>query len=220
MSKYKFFLISFGLYLGLSPIYWFPYIDPSYFTIVKYCLFIFICFFSILFSSRSGSGLVIRIPSRYVIFFSILVMFLMAFIPFLLGSNTNNINTLINLFQILLFLVASKTVIQLGKVFYVIKISLYVISFFVCLSVFLMLWRPLILNPINNELFLIDTAFGGLRTSWSPAIGLFIPLLLLFFSSIVVVFIYLFSQLLTGGRSGFFLSILTLLPLLYIERNL
>lgn len=219
MLKKNSLFTAFGIYLGISPIYWMPFIPPIIFTTIKFSLFIYLCIFSIILNVKTDKGLKISLPGKQFILIPLIAMFLTVLISALLGSNADHVSAMANCIQIIFFLIATEVVIKYHKVFYVLKVSLSIISFFVILSVLLMLVTPLSISPINDNLYLINTGFGGLRTSWAPAIGLFTPFLLMISGSVTVFLIYLFSQLLTGGRSGFFLSTLFFIPLLYIEKN-
>lgn len=219
MQIRRLFVIAFSLYLGLSPIYWFPYVPPITFGLIKFLLFGFICTYALIFNFQVGSKSKLNIPGGNIFLFLILGMLAIVFLTFVLGDNQSNLNTVINFFQILLFVLATGTIISFNQVLNVIRLSLNILSFFVVLSVIFMFVIPFTINPINSELFLIDTGFGGLRTGWSPAIGLFVPFIFYVYGSIIILSIYLLSQILTGGRAGFYLSVISLLPLLYTQRS-
>lgn len=219
MSNKNCFPVFFAIYLGLSPIYWLPYVAPIFFIVVKNFLFIYILLCGLYFSIRNNKQFEIKIPGGYPIFFILIFMFFLVLPNFLFGNNENNFNTLMNLIQIIFFLIASRFIVYYKKVSFVIRLSLLVLSVFVVLSVLLMLTLPLEVNPYNEDLTLLETGFGGVRTGWTPSIGLFIPFILMFSKSYILLLIYLFSQMLTGGRAGFYLSILAVPLLVFIERS-
>lgn len=219
MQIRRLFVIAFSLYLGLSPIYWFPYVPPITFGLIKYLLFGFICTYALIFNFQVGSKSKFNIPGGNIFLFLTLGMLAIVFLTFVLGDNQSNLNMVINFFQILLFVIATGALISMNQVLNVIRLSLNILSCFVVLSVIFMFVIPFTLNPFNSELFLIDTGFGGLRTGWSPAIGLFVPFIFYIYGSIILLSIYLLSQVLTGGRAGFYVSVISLLPLFYTQRG-
>lgn len=211
------FAICFAVFLGLSPIYWLPFVPPVFFTVLKNSLFMYIAVYSILIFYR---GKVLSFTGSVFVFFTLVVMFFIVLTFLLFGDNESSLIAVINILQIILFIIASRVLIKIEKVFYVLKFSVWVLSFFVLLSVVLMTLMPLTVNPFNDKLYLISTGFTGARTGWTPSIGLFFPFLLMFTSSYIVVFLYLYSQVLTGGRAGFYISILTLPIIVFIENSL
>lgn len=219
MLNKKIYILCFAIYLGLSPIYWIPYVSPFYFEILKSSLFVYIVIFGVLFSIKNMNNFKLKFPGGGFVFYTLIVMFFVVLPYYFKGDNKNNFITLINLLQIILFLIASRVVLHYGKVYFVIKYSLIVLSFFVILSVFLMLLMPFVTNPFNDKLHLFQTGFGGARTGWSPSIGLFIPFILMFSSSFLLLFVYLFSQMITGGRAGFYLSVLAVPIMLSLEKT-
>lgn len=219
MQIRRLFVIAFSLYLGLSPIYWFPYVPPITFGLIKYLLFGFICTYALIFNFQVGSKSKFNVPGGNIFLFLTLGMLAIVFLTFVLGDNQSNLNMVINFFQILLFVIATGALISMNQVLNVIRLSLNILSCFVVLSVIFMFVIPFTLNPFNSELFLIDTGFGGLRTGWSPAIGLFVPFIFYIYGSIILLSIYLLSQVLTGGRAGFYVSVISLLPLFYTQRG-
>ena len=213
------FSVFFAIYLGLSPIYWLPYVAPIFFIAIKNFLFVYVVLCGIYFSIKNNSPFEIKIPGGYPVFLLLIFMFFLVLPNFLLGNNNGNLSALINFLQTILFLIASRFIIYYKKVLFVIKFSLLVLSIFVTLSILFMITMPSIPNPYNQDLTLLETAFGGARTGWTPSIGLFIPFILMISKSYILIFIYLFSQMLTGGRAGFYLSILMVPILVVIERS-
>ncbi|WP_274449885.1 O-antigen ligase family protein [Aeromonas caviae] len=211
------FAICFAIYLGLSPIYWLPFVPPVFFTVLKHSLFMYIAVYSVLIFYRSN---VLSFTGSVFVFLTLVVMFFIVLTFLLFGDNESNLTAVINILQIILFIIASRVLIKIEKVFYVLKFSVWLLSFFVLLSVVLMKLMPLTVNPFNDQLYLISTGFTGARTGWAPSIGLFFPFLLMFTSSYIVVILYLYSQVLTGGRAGFYISILTLPIIVFIENSL
>lgn len=213
------FSVFFAMYLGLSPIYWLPYVAPIFFTVIKTFLFVYIGLYGIFLSIKNNNPFEIKIPGGYPVFLLLIFMFLLVVPNFLLGNNSSNLSTLVNFIQTILFLIASRFIIYYKKVVFVIKLSLLILSIFVILSILCMVTMPSMPNPYNQELSILETAFGGARTGWAPSIGLFIPFILVISKSYILIFIYLFSQILTGGRAGFYLSILIVPVLVIIEKS-
>ena len=219
MINKNYFCTGFAFYLGLSPIYWMPYIPLNFFTIIKFALFIYISLYAVLFSIKNYNYFKLSFPGGGFIFSILLMMSFLVLPSLLLGDNANNLIALVNSLQIIIFLIASKVIIHLKKVYFVIKLSLSVLSVFVILSVLMMMIIPLTVNPYNEGLFLLDSGFGGARTGWSPSIGLFIPFILMFSKSLILLLVYLLSQILTGGRAGFYLSALAFPILIFLEKS-
>ena len=219
MLNKNIFFIAFAFYLGLGPVFWIPKVPIIIFTLTKYSLFIYISLYGILYTYKNSNSFVIKFPGRHFIFITLLAMIVIVLPNFLLGDNADNVNAIINLLQVIVFLIASRVIIDCGKVSFVIKTASVILSIFVIISVVLMLVMPLTTSPFNERLTLLDTGFSGARTGWTPSIGIFIPLVLMFYPSVIIVFIYLFSQILTGGRAGFYLSVLSLPVLLFIDKS-
>lgn len=217
MLSKNYFCIYFAMYLGLSPIYWLPYIPPILFTVTKASLFIYLSLYTVLFSTRDNKNF--KFPGRILVLLILLSMFFLILPSFFLGDNENNFNSLVNIVQIIIFLIASRIIISFKKVYFVIKTSLFILSIFVIFSVLSMLTIPLTVNPFNDGLTLLDSGFGGARTGWAPSIGLFVPFILMFSQSIILLLVYLFSQLMTGGRAGFYLSVLAVPLLILLEKK-
>lgn len=219
MLNRKAFFIFFATYLGLCPVFWMPNVPPAFFTLTKYSLFIYISLYSILYTYKNSNSFVIRFPGGYFTLLALLIMFIIVLPIFLLGDNSESLNAIVNLLQTIIFLIATRVIIDCRKVSFVIKIASIILSIFVIASVVLMLAMPFTPNPFNENLTLLDTGFSGARTGWTPSIGIFIPLVLIFYPSVIVLFVYLFSQMLTGGRAGFYFSVLSVPALLFFDKS-
>ena len=126
---------------------------------------------------------------------------------------------MVNILQIIIFLMATKIVVKFKKVYFVLKNGVWIISFFVILSVFFILTDPFLTNPMGSDLVIINTGFGDSRTGWGPSIGLFLPFLLFFSGNLSLIFMFVVSQILTGGRTAFYLSLLAIPIVVYIEKS-
>lgn len=216
----KCFLLAFSAYLGLSPIFWLPYIPPALIILLKWSFFLFILVYSVLFYFNKSGPFKIELPGGQLILMLLAFMFF-TLVPYAaLGDNTQTIIAMVNIVQIIFFLIATNIVIEFKKVYFVLKISVWIISFFVILSVFFMFADPFFANPLKAELYIIETGFSNSRTGWGPAISLFIPFLLFFSGNLSLIFMFLVSQLLTGGRTGFYLSFLSVPIVVYLEKSL
>ena len=213
------FPIIFSLYLGLSPVFWMPFISPFFFTILKSALFVIIALFSVLSSLSNLSSGILNFKGKALVFFTLTFMLSLILLFIMFGDNDSNFVSFVNILQILLFIISSRILIKAKKVYFTLRLSVWILSFFVFLSVVLMLLIPLTVSPFNEQLHLINTGFGGARTGWTPSIGLFVPFLLMLTNSHVLILIYLYSQMLTGGRAGFYLSLLVIPAIFLIEKS-
>ena len=216
MLAKKSFLLAFSIFLGLSPVFWVPNISPVLIILFKWSLFVFISAYTVLFYLNRT----FELPGRQFILLALVFMFLILVPYAALGDNINSIIALVNILQIIIFLMATKIVIKAKKVFFVLQRSVWIISFFVFLSVFFMLTDPLLTNPLAADLVLINTGFGNSRTGWGPAIGLFLPFLLFFSGYLSLIYLFVISQILTGGRTAFYLSLLAIPIVVYLEKSL
>ena len=216
MLTKKFFFLAFSAYLGLSPVFWLPYIPPNLIILVKWSLFIFIAAYTVSFYFNKK----FELPGGQFTLITLLFMFLILVPYAALGDNINSMIAMVNILQIIIFLMATKIVIMSKQVFCVLKRSVWIVTFFVILSVFFMLTDPLLTNPLAADLVLINTGFGNSRTGWGPAIGLFLPFLLFFSGNLSLIFMFVVSQILTGGRTAFYLSLLAIPIVVYLENSL
>ena len=216
MLTKKFFSLAFSAYLGLSPVFWLPYIPPNLIILVKWSLFIFIAAYTVSFYFNKK----FELPGGQFTLITLVFMFLILVPYAALGDNINSIIAMVNILQIIIFLMATKIVVKSKKVYFVLKNAVWIVSFFVILSVFFMLTDPLLTNPLAADLVLINTGFGNSRTGWGPAIGLFLPFLLFFSGNLSLIFMFVVSQILTGGRTAFYLSLLAMPIVVYLEKSL
>lgn len=203
---HKPYLISISIYLGLAPIYWFPSLPPIYVFAVKYFFFISIVIYSLLFSLKNKSFYFPKLWGLYILIF--MGLYLSVYVIF--GSHIDNLLLFINIIQIILFLNVISVLIEIDKVDYVITLSLKLLTFLVSVAILLMLLSPEIINPFNDNTSILDSAFGNSRTGWGPSISLYIPLLLLVWGNYYSSCLYIFSILLTGGRTGLLISMFSL----------
>lgn len=215
----KLFVNTFSLYLGLSPIFWFPFIPPAFILFFKFFLFFIISLFTFSYYYLKKSPK-FNFPGGGKTIYLLITMFLLLLPYILFGYHSANAFSLVNIFQIIIFLMASIVIIEMKQVHNVIKSSLKIVSLFVFISVVLMFLIPAFPNPFNPALNLLNSGFGGSRTGWGPSIALYIPFILPFFSNITLVLLYLSSQLMTGGRAGFYFSLLLLPFSIYSEKSL
>ena len=210
------YIYIFAFFISLGPIFWLPNVPPALFFYLKNTLLIVLFFYSICFFINEKK---MSFPGGISVFLPLLFMLKILFIYYIFGDNRKTLIDIINLFQILIFLISSNVIINKNKIFLVLKIATNIILFFVLFSLICFLYVPYETNPLNNDLMLIQTGFGGSRTGWSPSIGLFIPLVYLFYNNIIFMYIIMSSQIITGGRAGFFTAILILPLLLYFKNT-
>ncbi len=217
----------FGLYFGLSPVFWLPFLDHTLFLVFKTTL-VFAAVITFIITSKYQS-----FPAGLHGYTGLLFIFFAYTVSVLVSINTSNFNGLVDMLYPIVMLYAgynfAKYEDHLKKIF---KIALMVIGAISIIYLYYVSFHGNILSPYDVSIK--DAGFGGLRTGWSNGLALliFLPFLLLRKSEngfnnirliVTVVFIVTIytSMFLTGGRTGLLASLFTMLFFLviYYRRN-
>ncbi len=213
-SGNRLFILLFSLFLGLGPIYWIPWFDKDLINIFKLTLFFAITVRPIVYFFKSGQ---LYFPGGRLVF-NLIVIFISLSIPgMVFGEFSESIYRLQNQFQILLFLFLCGYLIQQKIVQPVMRLTAIFFLIFCIASLILMLLTPDYPSPLNDQLSLSQTGFGGSRTSWSPAIALYLPWFYAGFSILKIKYAWLAvlsmisNQVMVGGRTGMIAAVLPFL---------
>lgn len=214
MSK-KILFILLGFYLSLGGIYWFPNVNEVLLSTTKY-VFLISSIVVFLFNNR------LKLPRKwkYLLFFMLfstalftlrdvsqdsvknLISFTIGIIVLLIGYTlSKNINDIINLYKFVLF-------------FSCILLLIILLSYFNII--------PSINNP--NGIPIHKSGFNFKSTGWSFWLCQITPIVFILNSKglkrkifiIIILFIILYTQFISGGRGGFFASFFSILIFLYI----
>lgn len=225
LNKYKFqvWIFLLFLYLGLSNIYWLPL--TSSISFIKYGLFGLI--FAMLLLNLKAIKLYLP-KGNYSLFGMVVVLIL--FTPSILNSREEEP------FMIYFDFVSSYLFLWIGYILAnnntqaIIKIIRYS-------TILLLSFCFVHIEESNFGLFGIqpplesgsydnfqDTGFNLSRTGWSNGISLFVPMIFFVFRNRFFVFlgliIILYSQFLSGGRTGLLTSIIAILLLFRLRANI
>lgn len=175
----KIYTTSFFLYVGTGPVYWLPWIDPRIVYGVKVFLFAIIAAYPMLvnFTSQKGRGLFFPGGNTtFLLFFFFSVFSIPASV---LGIQNGDfeavIRRLFNTLQIIVFLYSCGYAIKRHFIQEIVKKSVLTISIVCAVSMAAIVLMPNYPSPLNEELSLFQTGFGGSRTGWAPSIALYLP---------------------------------------------
>ena len=207
------FGLVFAFYIGTGPVYWIPNLNLFFVEILKTFSYLFIVLFPFV-DGAIYSRLIF--PGGKVPFLAMGAFFLLSLPGALTGAKEESLYQLQNTIQIILFVHACGFLIHKKLIKPVVYLSVKIFSSFCVLSFILMVVVPDYVNPLNEQLGISQTGFGGSRTGWSPAIALYLPWVysgsLFFWITATLFGLVMFSnQVLVAGRTG---MVGTLLPFL------
>lgn len=199
----------FAIYIGISPVYWFPWIDAFFIDGLKsifYFIIIIVPIFNIISASKFS------FPGGNIVFLLVILFFLLSIPGMLIGDKNASLYKLQNTLQIILFVHACGFLINKNNIYSVLKLAINIFSIFCIIAIIFMILNPRYVSPLNSGLVIFETGFGGSRTSWSPAISLFIPWLYSSnFFPLVVSCLYclvmITNQVFVAGRTGIIAAI-------------
>lgn len=210
-KKYE---IIFAIYVGTGPVYWFPWMGNYLIGILKIILFLSIVIWPFL---QKISIDRLQFPGGRRIFLLMIIFFLLSIPGMLIGDLDSSIYRFTNIIQIFSFVYACGFLIKRKTIEYVVFLSVRIFAFFCFISFALIVFVPDYVSPLNDGLHLADTGLGGSRTSWSPAIALFVPWIYSgvgVFGGYVILLVavaMLGNQVLVAGRTGMVASVLPFL---------
>lgn len=199
----------FGFYLGISPIYWIPFIPVNVIFVLKLSLLGLVAFASFL-SVISARRIIF--PGGAKLFFLMAIFIVLTLLGFYKGNLEDSIYASQTAILIFSFILITSNLINKISPYKIIKVSVSTFTFLSICSLGFMYLNPDFQSPLNEQLSIINTGFGGSRNSWSPAISFFIPYVIssgLFSKRFLIFsFIALFAnQVLVVGRSGILATI-------------
>lgn len=201
----------FAFYVGMGPIYWFPTVPEYFISFIKSCAYLFIVIYPILRMVHSSK---FYFPGGETVFILMLAFFVFSIPGMIIGNSNDSLYRLQNTLQIIFFVQACGYLINQKLIVHVVKLAIYLFCLFCTFSLLFMIFNPKYISPLNSGLSIFETGFGGSRTSWSPAISLYIPWLyssnmFILFFSVVFSLIMTTNQVFVAGRTGI---IATLIP--------
>lgn len=205
--KYKsfgYYEYIFAIYIGAGPIYWLPWIPLKFVEGAKLALYVFVVTWPLLHISRATR---FYFPGGSKVFLWMIAFFAFSIPSMLLSEMQPALYKLQNTVQILLLLFACGFLEKRGTIEAVARLSVEVFALFCLFSVVLIFIIPNYTSPLNGDLVLAQTGFGGSRTGWSPAIALYLPWVYtgIFVSGLIVwlgCLVMLANQVLVAGRTG------------------
>lgn len=211
-----------GFYVGISSIYWIPGIGLEEMRIFKISFFVLVLFFiaivlPTLQEKKILSG-IFGIPG-------IIILVLLYLPSIIISSDEYILFTIIGnclsyyLFIWALFILSKNNLMDFGRIT---NIILLIISFFTIWHIIGSLFFNITIP--NNRFWYVtfqDTAFNTSRTGWSNGLALFIPLCFVLRSNYrkwLFIALMIYSQFLTGGRSGLLASAFVILLYLVMSK--
>jgi O-antigen ligase len=168
----KLYAAAFALFLGTGPIYWAPIVGAKSIGLMKAALYGASMLWPLLYVKPSAR---FNFPGGEKVFFLLMIFFGFSLPGILQGKSDEAIYRLQNNFQILSLVVLTGILMSRQKVEIVVGLAVKIFAAFCCISLLLMFVIPDYPSPLNEELSFSQTGFGGSRTSWSPAIALYLP---------------------------------------------
>ena len=214
MKHKKLVAIVLQVYLTLAPINWLPFVSPVVINLIKYLLVLILSY-----QTFVTKG--ISVKPYYFFSFNYLLLIIVCALPAIFRTYDNVIyNILDYVFIFLLFWIIRGAALsrqELFDIFYKVAITIGAIGL---LSLASALSGITITSPAPWHDPFSVSALGGYRTGWSNSLFLYMPLLLFYFIQsqnrktkiycIIAIAGILASQILSGGRSGFICSILSI----------
>lgn len=220
-KNFRYYEYIFAIYIGMGPVYWLPWIPLRFVDAIKVSLYAIVVFWPI-FQKKTDFRLYFPGGSKV---FLLMIAFLATSIPSMLLSDLlPALYKLQNMVQILLLVFSCGYLEKRGALEAVAQLSVKIFATSCLLSVILMFVIPDYTNPLNNELALVQTGFGGSRTGWSPAVALYLPWIYsgIFVSGIFVWiggFAMIANQVLVAGRTGIISALVAFLIYGIVRKN-
>lgn len=215
-----FFSWVFSFYLGLSTIFWLPYVGDLEKYKVVVLLFLFVYF------TRNLKKWRIYFPDKRVLFLLLALIFFFLLSQLFSGGEESGAYFVINILQIIVLVSISLKFFSINLLEKILLRSVFLFSIFAFLSLYLMLTQPGLLNPLNTKLTVLSSGLGGSRTSWSPSVAMFLPwiFVFLFYSRnnylrvllFLAAVVYIANQVLTQGRAGILSSIVFVFVFVFV----
>lgn len=211
----KIYAASFSLYVGTGPVYWMPWADPRIIYGIKIFLFAIVAGYPMIadFASRRDRG--VNFPGGNV---SVLIFFLFLIFSIpagVLGIGNGNLEEVVrrtfNTFQVMVFLYSCGYAIKKQFIQEIVRKAVIVISLVCVISIVGIVLMPNYPSPLNDDLSLFQTGFGGSRTGWAPSIALYLPWLyslklLPATITLLVLVAMVGNQISVAGRAGLLAS--------------
>jgi hypothetical protein len=209
MGKVLNYLI--GFYIGISSIYWFPGIAVDELRNFKYLVYGIIIALGVFLLP----ALKIKQIPKGIFGLSGLFLLLILYIPSILLSNQEvAFETISNILSFYLFIWVIYLLLNNSLINLIIisKIVINIMMIFVIFHITGSLFFKNIPIPEQKVSYISfqDISFNLSRTGWSNGMALFVPFCFLFKTDIkkwVLIFLILYSQFLSGGRSGLLASL-------------
>lgn len=200
----------FALYVGTGPIYWFPWVDVSTVSLIKTALFSLIILRPLFRSAATAR----YFPGGKTIFLLSLAFIGLSLPGLVIGEPSVSLYRLQNIFQITAFLFSCGLLLSRKTLATTAYLSFKIFLFFALISVALILIIPDYPSPLSEELSMFQTGLGGGRTSWSPAMALYLPwayvsLGMGYFYSALAITALVANQVLVAGRTGMLAALLS-----------
>lgn len=212
-----------GLYVGISSVYWLPNVEVSTLKVFKYIVYASIFLSALLFNTRIkhwdfSSGLTGVAGS--------ILLLICYWNGILNASGQVLVDILANISSMYLFIWLISTLsinnLIVPKQIYSNALLVFtpVVLYHVIISATKIFEVQIPETESNYETF-IDIGFNLSRTGWSNGLALFIPLCFLNknqFVRWIVLFLVMYSQYLSGGRTGLFAGVFIVVLILYEKR--
>lgn len=215
--------MAFALYIGTGPIYWLPGVNLAAVGLLKTVLFIFLVLKPLGQQLPRGR---LRFPGGRAAFLTVAIFFCLFFPGLVIGDPAASLYRLQNAAQIVLLLMACGCLIERNSLEFVVVLSVKIFLAGCALSLGLMALWPDYPNPLNDALQLVETGLGGSRTSWSPAIALYLPWL--YAGAVCVstpaiwmgIGVLFTNQVMVAGRTGMVAALIALFLFGVLGRNI
>jgi O-antigen ligase len=214
----NFAVILMMLYLGTSPVYWFPYLDVSLFSLLK---FVLIALPVVLIWSISIANGRFLLPTGMIGPIGLLVLIVSATFAFAQAKEGLVVKRLMDMLlgfaMMWSFYLYSRNNADIHKILRNAAIIIAILCWITVFNRFLDMpaWRSPVVFGANP---LSVSGFGALRTGWSNGVALFVPVLLLLLSdyrttilsavtSMALIAGIVMSQIIVAGRAGLLTSL-------------
>jgi O-antigen ligase len=216
------FILIFSIYVGTGPVYWIPWVSVEIVNAFKIALFAIIVTWTVIFSFASGRMYFAGGKNVFIL----IIFFILLSVPGILnGVLEESLYKLQNEVQIFLFLLSCGYLIKRNIIQTVARFSVYVFTVSCLFSLALIYLMPDYISNLNENVTISQAGLGGSRTSWSPAIALYLPWLyignyFLGYFSWLAIFLLIANQVIVAGRTGMVSALISFLIFGVIRKNL
>jgi hypothetical protein len=220
----KFLNCFIGFYIGISSIYWFPGLSVESLRNFKYIVYSLIVLIGILLLPTLRNK---NIPKGIFGIWGLLLLPVLYLPSILLSEQEVMSDVFLNclsfyLFIWLLFILFNNSKLDLSLIS---TIIINIIIFFVTLHIAISLFYSDITIPPQKVSYITfqDIGFNLSRTGWSNGLALFIPFCFLFKNGLkrwIFIGLIVYSQFLSGGRTGLLASLFIIFLYYYMNKAL